>query len=129
VTHPKTGHEYWLREPASKLPDKVLVEVYRSTDPGEEGTWFAKAYCSTDDGDDWTHLTHGYSRAQAFFMLYDLMKIVCVECCPEKEPNVPHCYCRDVTFTMPWDINEVSIWKGCCRCDMKTHPDILVAIE
>jgi hypothetical protein len=141
-THPRTGHP--CRKPKDSdlgpLPEDITIEIKRSrcfmeagvegtcnkgskgcfvdhADPQEADTWYAElsGYVNMGDGrlKVWAQLTHGYSVADAAKNAAEVAQL-CYEQC--KEPGVPHCYCRDTTYSQP-GAEDVTQVVQCCVCN------------
>lgn len=138
--HPRTGHP--CRTPKDSdigpLPEDITIEIKRSRcfmeadidgtcNKGTKGcfvdhvedkdNWYAElsGYVNMGDGrlKVWAQLTHGNSVVSAAQAAAEVAKL-CYEQC--KEVGVPHCYCRDVTHSLPGD-EDVTRAVQCCVCE------------
>lgn len=140
TTHPRTGHPCRTpKDNVGPLPEDITIEIKRSRcfmeadiegscNKGTKGcfvdhvedkdNWYAELSGIVEIGKGegrfkvWAQLTHGNSVVSAAQAAAEVAKL-CYEQC--KEPGIPHCYCRDVTHSLPND-EDVTRAVQCCVC-------------
>ena len=136
--HPKTGHPcHTPKAHDDKLPEDITIEIKRSRcfkeadfegtcNKGQKGcfvdhdedkdNWYAELSGYVDMGDGrlkvWAQLTHGFSVVHAAQAAAEVAKLCYEEC---KEPGTTHCYCRDITHSLPGG-DDVNRAVECCLC-------------